>query len=121
MRPGELCRLLIEEVDLHDGWVSIRNKSELGWRIKTGRDREIPLIPELISVLRHVIADRTAGPVFRRPLFDPGRFPTMDARRDGMTRTMTQRTDAESRRLKRALTRAERRAATCYAHQEKRA
>jgi integrase len=48
MRPGELCRLLIEEVDLDDGWIFIRNKAELGWRIKTGRERKIPLVPELV-------------------------------------------------------------------------
>lgn len=108
MRPGELCRLLIEEVDLVDGWISIRNKPELGWRIKTGRERKIPVVPELVAVLRSVIGDRTAGPVFRRPLFDPQRHPMFDGRRDGMTRVVAQRTDAESRKLGRALTRAER-------------
>ena len=69
LRSGELRHLLIEEVDLESGWLQVRNKPELGWRIKTGRERPIPLIDELVHVLRRVIGERTSGPVFLRQLF----------------------------------------------------
>ncbi len=64
MRSGELCHLLIEEVDLEGGWLHVRNKTSLGWRIKTGNERAIPLLGELVALLRVVIANRKAGPVF---------------------------------------------------------
>jgi len=41
----------------------------LGWRIKTGNDRAIPLLPEVVAVLRHVIGGRPSGPVFLRAKF----------------------------------------------------
>ena len=69
LRSGELRHLLIEEVDLESGWLQIRNKPELGWRIKTGRERPVPLIDELVLVLRRLIDGRTNGPVFLRQLF----------------------------------------------------
>jgi len=71
LRPGELCHLLIEEVDLEGGWLHVRNKPELGWSVKTRNERTIPLVDELQTVLRGVIGTRSAGLVFRRPLFDP--------------------------------------------------
>lgn len=67
IRPGELVHLLIEEVDLQHGWLYVRNKPDLGWRIKTGRDRKIPLLSEVAAVLEHAIGNRTAGVVFVRP------------------------------------------------------
>ncbi|MFO0877602.1 MAG: tyrosine-type recombinase/integrase [Gemmataceae bacterium] len=58
--------LLIEDVDLDGSWLNVRNKTELGWRIKTGQERVVPLLPEVVAVLRSVIGRRTAGPVFLR-------------------------------------------------------
>lgn len=69
LRPGELVHLLIEDVDLDNGWLRICNKVELGWRIKTGAERTVPLISELQQVLRRVIGSRINGPVFLRPRF----------------------------------------------------
>lgn len=66
LRPGELCHVLIEDLDLDNGWLQVRNRPALGWRIKTGRERIIPLIAELLAVLRRVIGNRRAGPVFLR-------------------------------------------------------
>jgi integrase len=68
LRVGELTHLLIEDLDLMNGWLHVRNKLELGWRIKTGHERKVPLIPELVSVLQRVIGERTAGVVFLREL-----------------------------------------------------
>jgi integrase len=66
LRVGELTHLLIEEVDLDGGWLHVRNKTELGWRIKTGQERSVPLLPEVVGVLRGVIGQRRAGLVFLR-------------------------------------------------------
>ncbi|PHS03480.1 MAG: hypothetical protein COA78_17780 [Blastopirellula sp.] len=71
VRPGELTHILIEEVDLDSGWIHIRNKVELGWRIKTGAERSIPIPPELVAVLRRVMNGRTKGPVFIRHQYLP--------------------------------------------------
>ena len=81
MRPGELCHLLIEDVRLEDGWLSVCNKTELGWRIKTGRERSIPLVAELCAVFRRVISGRKVGPIFLRP-----RFGCLATHRQGLDR-----------------------------------
>jgi len=75
LRPAELTHLLIDDLDLDAGWLQVRNKPELGWRIKTRRERAVPLIDEVVQVLRRVIGDRTAGPVFLQQKFDPKRSP----------------------------------------------
>ncbi len=66
LRVGELAHLLVEEVDLDGGWLHVRNKVELGWRVKTGQERVVPLLPEVAAVLRRLIGRRTGGPVFLR-------------------------------------------------------
>ena len=52
LRVGELAHLLIAEVDLDARWLHVRNKPELGWRIKTGHERDVPLLPEVVAALR---------------------------------------------------------------------
>lgn len=69
LRSGELCHLLIEDLDLSNGWLLVRNKPELGWSTKTRYERSVPLHPVLRDVLQHVIGDRKAGVVFLRPKF----------------------------------------------------
>ncbi|MGZ0173733.1 MAG: tyrosine-type recombinase/integrase [Planctomycetales bacterium] len=69
LRPGELTHLLIEDLDLDDGWLFVRNKSALGWRIKTGQERAVPLCPEAAAVFRRVVGQRQHGVVFLRPRF----------------------------------------------------
>ena len=70
LRSGELIHLLIEDVDLENGWLHVRNKPELQWKVKTRRERSVPLIKEAVAVLRRVIGNRTSGPVFIRHQFD---------------------------------------------------
>ena len=70
LRSGELIHLLIEDVDLENGWLHVRNKPELHWKIKTRRERSVPLIKEAVAVLRRVIGNRTSGPVFIRHQYD---------------------------------------------------
>lgn len=66
LRIGELTHLLIEDVDPAGGWLTVRNRPELHWRVKTGHGRRVPLLPEVAEVLRRVIGDRPAGLIFRR-------------------------------------------------------
>jgi integrase len=66
LRVGELTHLLVDDVVLEGGWLHIRNKTQLGWRIKSGHERAVPLLPEVVAVLRSVIGSRKQGPVFLR-------------------------------------------------------
>jgi integrase len=67
LRPGELIHLLLpDNLDLESGWLRVRNKPRLGWQVKTRNEREIPLVPALVGVLRQVVGDRRTGPVFRQ-------------------------------------------------------
>jgi hypothetical protein len=67
LRSGELSHLLLpDDLDLDAGMLRITNKAELGWQVKTRSEREIPLSPCLVDVLRGVVGVRTSGPVFLR-------------------------------------------------------
>ena len=77
LRVGELTHLLIEDVDLADGLLYVRNKSALGWRIKTGNERSVPLLAEAVAVIRYAIGTRAAGPVFLRERFAAGQAPPL--------------------------------------------
>ncbi|GDY09136.1 hypothetical protein LBMAG52_26220 [Planctomycetia bacterium] len=105
MRSGELCHLLIEDLDLAAGWLHVRNKVELGWQIKTRNERSIPLIPEVVAVLRRVIGDRTAGPVFLRLKFDVAKSVLANRNRQQMAKAVehrvTQATAVSSQELSR--------------------
>ena len=70
LRPGELCHLLLpDDLDLERLTLHVRNKPTLGWRVKTGQERTVPLLPELAEVLRLHLDRRKNGPVFRRRQF----------------------------------------------------
>jgi len=70
LRPGELCHLLLpDDLDIEKRLLRVRNKPRLGWQVKTRNQREVPLVPELVELLRHHLAGRIAGPVFRRRRF----------------------------------------------------
>jgi integrase len=74
LRPGELCHLLLpDDLDLDDGLLRVRNKPRLGWQVKTRNQRDVPLVAELVDILRRHIAGRTEGPVFRRRKWHDGR------------------------------------------------
>jgi integrase len=95
LRPGELAHVLIEELDLEGGWLRVRGKPELGWRVKTGRDRDVPLAEEVVTVLRRVIAGRSCGPVFLKPSFGGERRPLVTSNRAGLAALMRRRLDEE--------------------------
>lgn len=79
VRPGEIVHALVEDIDLDARWLYVRNKPELGWQIKTRRERKIPLVEELLTVLRKVNGTRTTGPVFRRVRFLASKILLADA------------------------------------------
>ena len=69
LRSAELTHLLLpDDLDLDDGWLYVRNKPKLGWRVKTRNERNIPLVPVLVDVLRAAVDGRSSGPVFRLSL-----------------------------------------------------
>jgi integrase len=105
LRVGELTHLLIEDVDLGGGWLHVRNKAELGWRVKTGNERSVPLLPEVVAVLRAVVGERKGGPVFLRERL-AGKAPALAGDRREMGRVCGERQQA-ARAGGQPLTRAE--------------
>jgi integrase len=84
IRPGELTHLMLpDDLDLAEGWLHVRNKPELGWQVKTRHERSVPLVPELVAVLRKAVGSRVCGPVFRRRRF---LFDEADPKLDGLSR-----------------------------------
>ncbi len=77
MRPGELCHLLLDDVDLGAGVIRVRNKPRLGWQIKTRCERVIPLHPFLVAELRRHIGDRRAGSLFEQKRVGRGFAPPL--------------------------------------------
>ena len=113
MRPGELAHLLIEDLDLNQGWLHVRNKVELGWRIKTGVERRIPLIAELIQLLRMVVGPRTAGPVFLQRRFWTGTVTVPTCDRAGLADLLKNRVQDAEQRQARPLARVEKLRLAC--------
>lgn len=91
LRVGELVHLLIEDVALDTGWLRVRNKTGLGWRVKTGTERDVPLLPEVVAVLRRIIGNRKAGLVFLRERFAAGDLPPLVGDRRELERTCEER------------------------------
>jgi integrase len=91
---GELTHLLIEDIDLDGRWLHVRNKTDLGWRIKTGQERMVPLLPEVVAVLRTVIGARTVGPVFLREKLC-AKTPILIGTKDELVRVLHGRVDAK--------------------------
>jgi integrase len=93
LRIGELTHLLIEDVDLEGGWLHVRNKTALGWRVKTGNERSVPLLAEVVTVLRVVIGKRKNGPVFLRERL-VNKFPALVGDRRELERVCGERQQA---------------------------
>ena len=100
LRVGELTHLLIEELDLENGWLHVQNKTELGWRVKTSNECMVPLLPEVVAVLRSVIGNRLAGPVFLREKL-AGQTPTLVGDRRELERVCQTRQQATAQPLSR--------------------
>lgn len=78
LRPGELTHLLLpDDLNLEEGWLHVRNKPGLGWRVKTRNERNVPLIPALVEMLRIVTRNRRTGPVFQQRRCASGHVPPL--------------------------------------------
>ncbi|WLD15143.1 tyrosine-type recombinase/integrase [Planctellipticum variicoloris] len=107
LRPGELCHLLVEDLDLAAGWLHVRNQPELDWSVKTRNERSVPLVSEVTANLHATIGDRPTGIVFRRPQ-SPARTGALTAaNRDALGKRLQSNVLAERQHLARELTRAE--------------
>jgi integrase len=73
LRLGELTHLLVEDVDLENGYFTVRSKPWLFWTVKTGRERRLPLVDTSKQLLAACIAERKAGFVFQNKTFVKGR------------------------------------------------
>ena len=63
LRHGELVNLEWDDVDLAQGTIRVRCKA--GYRTKSGRNRSLPLVPEVVSALRVLRGESGEGRVFR--------------------------------------------------------
>ena len=73
LRVGELTHLLIEDVDLAHDVLIVRSKPWMHWTVKTGRERQLPLLPETREILVRAIGGRKAGFVFLNAEYLSGR------------------------------------------------
>jgi integrase len=102
LRVGELTHLLFEDLDLAGGWLHVRNKPALGWRVKTGGGRSVPLLPEVVAVLRRLLSGRQTGPVFLRRSLLAGKLPLLVGDQKALERAYESRQRAIGRSLARA-------------------
>ena len=73
LRVGELTHLLIDhDLCLEESVIRISNKPRLFWQVKTRNLRQVPLLPEVVDLLRACIGGRATGPVFLRRRFSLG-------------------------------------------------
>lgn len=78
IRPGELTHLLLpDDLDLDAGWLYIRNKPPLGWKVKTRNERDIPLLSLHVDVLQCLVGRRRTGPVFQQRRCADGHVPPL--------------------------------------------
>ncbi|MAG93394.1 MAG: hypothetical protein CMJ48_06555 [Planctomycetaceae bacterium] len=107
LRPGELTHTLIEDVDLTGGWLHVRSKSDLGWTTKTGRERQVPLVNELVTLLKRVIGQRRSGPLFVRARINSRSPPALAGHRAELTRIADTRLRTASETKAREISRRE--------------
>ena len=106
LRPGELCHLLLpEDLDLGANLLRVRNKPRLGWQVKTRNERDVPLVPVLVEVLRQHLGQRRCGVAFRRRTYvDRAGAGATD--RTALEQELARRCAAEEAQSGRALSRA---------------
>jgi integrase len=114
LRLGELTHLLVEDVDLENGFFVIRSKPWLFWTVKTGRERRLPLIDHTKEIFTHLIDEREAGFVFLNEEFATGRHHARGFASHQALRTHAEKVaadlllsnpDANERMIKRAVVR----------------
>lgn len=76
LRVGELTHLLIEDINFAGGSIKVQSKPELFWSVKTGRRRELPLMPSIVALLERLIGGRKTGFVFLNEEYATGQART---------------------------------------------
>ena len=69
----------------------MRSKPQLAWRVKTRRERAVPLIKEVGQILHKVVGQRTAGPLFLRLQFQSETSPVANLNLEQMTAVCRER------------------------------
>jgi integrase len=62
MRLGEICRIQLEDVNVIERTVIIRDRKDP--REKAGNDQTVPLLPNAWAIVKGVMRERTTGEVF---------------------------------------------------------
>ena len=78
VRPGELSHLFWpDDIDESNQAVLIRNRPQLGWQVKTRRERMIPLHPVLCRMIESCTINRQSGTLFQRRRFTNAEPPAL--------------------------------------------
>ncbi len=98
MRPGELCHLLLDDVDWDNRLLHIRNRPELGWKTKTRNERRVYLVHGVLDAAREAAGERTEGPLFLARKYADGlsRPPLASMDATWLASELQDRTDAAS-------------------------
>ena len=72
LRVGELTHLLISDVDLAQDLIHIRPKPDMYWTVKTQRERLLPILPQVKTIIESCIGDCQEGFLFLHRGFTPG-------------------------------------------------
>ncbi len=68
--------MLVSDVDLEEAVFVIRSKAALFWRVKTQRERSLPILPELRGLFERLEGERAEGLLFlNRPIADGSKQP----------------------------------------------
>ncbi|MBD3675704.1 MAG: tyrosine-type recombinase/integrase [Planctomycetaceae bacterium] len=110
LRPGELSYLFWpDDIDEQLRAIVIRNRPQLGWQVKTRRERMIPLHPVLYRVIKLCTLNRQSGTLFQRRRFTNSKPPPLATRPlDVLEKELLLRVDQKEAELERQLSRVER-------------
>ncbi|WP_417851289.1 tyrosine-type recombinase/integrase [Thalassoglobus sp.] len=110
LRPGELSHLLWPD-DIHEELraIAIRNRPQLGWQVKTRRERMIPLHPVLYRVIASSTLNRQSGTLFQRRRFTMSQQPTLAGSSvDSLEKELQSRVNLREAELEKQISRVER-------------
>ncbi len=110
LRPGELSHLFWpDDINEELRAVVIRNRPQLGWQVKTRRERMISLHPVLYRVIKSCTLNRPSGTLFQRRRFTNSKPPTLAERSiEMLEKELLLRVDQKEAELERPLSRVER-------------
>lgn len=110
VRPGELSHLFWpDDVDDQLQAIVIRNRSQLGWQVKTRKERFIPMHPVLYEIIKSHRLNRQFGTLFQRRRFSDTQQPSLVGRSiQVLEKELQVRIAGRETELERSLSRVER-------------